>query len=263
MITQKEYLITLTTIEPFRIGAKEDPLSGADNPVTRVGGRLCIPGPSLKGSYRANLERWLYDEFFDRKTNSWKSDKVKPCIPSTKLTRDEDDLIKKKRFRGTACVYKVEKIDRRQQRDQFEPRDRSICPVCYLLGAQGLVGFISVPFLFSDMSYETLYSASRERATNIVKEGTNRPYQLTADNIKFAGVMKVLIKDDFIDWELGKARPLNEIPNADAWISSILGISAEWILENMIINRIKNITKLGGYGSKGFGGVSIEITEKK
>ena len=43
MITEKGYRLTIRTIEPLRIGAKKDPLSGADNPVTRVGGTLAIP----------------------------------------------------------------------------------------------------------------------------------------------------------------------------------------------------------------------------
>ena len=58
MIKEKNIQIQAITKEPLRIGGKKDPLSGADNPVTRVGGRLVIPGSSLKGALRAEIERF-------------------------------------------------------------------------------------------------------------------------------------------------------------------------------------------------------------
>jgi len=40
------------------------------------------------------------------------------------------------------------------------------------------VGFVSVPFLFAEPGYQSLYSSSIDRASGTVKSGTNRPYQL-------------------------------------------------------------------------------------
>jgi len=64
MITEKAYRLTVRTSEPLRIGAKKDPPSGADNPVTRVGGSIAIPGSSLKGALRNQIESYLIDKLY-------------------------------------------------------------------------------------------------------------------------------------------------------------------------------------------------------
>jgi hypothetical protein len=55
MIRVARYTITATSLSPIRIGGREDPLSGADNPVAVVGGRVCVPGPRSKALYAMNL----------------------------------------------------------------------------------------------------------------------------------------------------------------------------------------------------------------
>jgi len=67
MLHEKTVTVTITTKEPLRIGGKKDPLSGADNPVTRVGGKLVIPGSSLKGALRAEIEKFLIDSYYLRR----------------------------------------------------------------------------------------------------------------------------------------------------------------------------------------------------
>jgi CRISPR/Cas system CSM-associated protein Csm3 (group 7 of RAMP superfamily) len=73
MIRVARYTITATSLSPIRIGGREDPLSEADNPVAVVGGRVCVPGPSLKGALRNELERHLNDEFYDTRSGRWPS----------------------------------------------------------------------------------------------------------------------------------------------------------------------------------------------
>lgn len=249
MIQRKTYIIKLTTVEPFRIGGKEDPLSEADNPVAVVGGRVCIPGPSLKGAYRAELERWLNDQFFDKQKGHWTDKSLRPCIPTTKPSDDEQELISRGHFRNNSCKY-------------GQKRSTTICPVCYLLGAQGLVGFVNAPFLFSDVKYESLYSARLERTTRTVSKGTNRPYQLIPPETTFTGEIEILLEDDLLGWELGKPRPLKENPDADAWLTQDTDWDQTRVLQELIIDRLEHIDRLGGYRSKGFGKVSIHLSEK-
>jgi CRISPR/Cas system CSM-associated protein Csm3 (group 7 of RAMP superfamily) len=249
MIRVARYTITATSLSPIRIGGREDPLSEADNPVAVVGGHVCVPGPSLKGALRNELERHLNDEFYDTRSGRWPSAELamQPCIPSTRPWRDEQRLIEEARYKPRACHYPDNK--------------GGICPVCYLLGAQGLVGFSNIPFLFTDVSYGELYSASLDRVTRI-SMGGNRSYQLIPPNSQFTGVLAVTISDDLPGLQLGRPRALAE-SKGDAWL-----VNGDWlpakILREFVLDRIMAIKSLGGYRSKGFGGVAItaeEITE--
>jgi CRISPR/Cas system CSM-associated protein Csm3 (group 7 of RAMP superfamily) len=249
MTQYKYYNIKLETVEPFRIGGKPDLLSEADNPVAVVGGRVCIPGSTFKGAYRAELERWFNEKYF---TNSqWKDIGLQPCIPSAKYSPDEQTLIDNKRFRSQTCKYPSK-------------NQSSICPICYLLGAQGLVGFVNVPFLFTDVTYESLYSARLERTSHTVMHGTNRPYQLIPPDTVFEGKMEVLLEDELLGWKLGQQRPLKENPNADNWL-----VKRNWetwdqdrILKELIVSCLQSISRMGGYRSKGFGKVKITVTDE-
>ena len=84
----KRYSIRLVTQEPFRIGALQNVMSGVDNPVTTVGGKVVIQGSSLKGALRASIEEYLIDTFPNDPA-------MKPCIPSAynTLSPDEKRLI--------------------------------------------------------------------------------------------------------------------------------------------------------------------------
>ena len=120
MIRRKLYAVSVVTLEPSHIGGKEDPLSAADQGAAAVGRRICIPGPSLKGAYRAELERWLNEQYLDPLTNRWKDETAQPCIPAIRLSDDEKNLVDRGRFRRRVCEYKKDKSP-------------TICPVCYLL----------------------------------------------------------------------------------------------------------------------------------
>lgn len=264
MITTQKYDVTLTTQQPFRIGGKEDPLSGKDNPVTALGGRLCVPGPSLKGALRAELERYLNEIYYDKQKNAWPQDQahLQPCIPSTQVSQDEQRLIQQRRYRSKSCHYPCEISDRKNARCGHDlSQAHSICPVCYLLGAQGLVGFVQVPFLFSDIRYEELYSGRMDRTSRTMKTGTNRPYQLVPPGTAFRGEMEVLIEDDFLGWKLGVLRDLKESTKGDAWLKKD-SKKREEILEDLLVGRLKAVKRLGGYHSKGFGSVQIEVQER-
>lgn len=243
----RNFNVTLVTKEPFRIGAKEDVMSGVGNPLTTVGGRVVIQGSSLKGALRSSIEEYLIDTFPNESA-------MKPCIPSAynTLSADEKKLIEKGKFReGGGCSY------------SSNPRNRSesICPVCYLLGAQGLIGFVRVPYLYTNATPEELYSVRIDRATGVVSEKTNRDFQIIADGIEVKGVLEVIVKDSVKNWELGKPRIIDEtlgIGANDAWLKK-----GEWnadkIISELILERLKAVNLLGGFKSKGCGKVAVEV----
>lgn len=261
MIMRKNYSITLTTKDPFRIGGKTDPLSEAENPVALVGGRVCIPGPSLKGALRGELERFLDDTYYDARNKTWPEEKLalQPCIPATRLSADEERLVSEKHFRGKGCHYPCDISDRGKCGKRPEDA-HGICPVCGLLGAQGLVGFVQVPFLFTDIRYDELYSARLERTSHTVMRGTNRSFQLVPPETVFTGSLEVLINDSLLGWQLGQPRDLKEFTKGDTWLRNAQWSQAK-VLQDLIVDRLKAIKALGGYRSKGFGRLEMAVTE--
>jgi len=252
MIEEKKYEIVLKTKEPFRIGGTEDPLSGAKNPVAMVGSRAVVPGPSLKGAYRAEIEQYLIEKYYDKTNQRWPDDKkpLQPCIPATRLSADEQELVNKQKYRDQACHYPCK---------DHPPHD--ICPVCYLLGAQSLNGFVRVPFLYSDVSAGELYSARMDRAKGIVVEGTNRPFQVVPDGTTFKGTLAIIWKDLVKGLEFRKPRTLREKTNGDRWLGLDGGWDADRILNELVIDRLQSIKLLGGFKSKGCGRVEITVTQ--
>ena len=260
MMEKKQYEIVLVTKEPIRIGGKTDPLSGVENPVMKVGGKIVIPGPSLKGAFRNEVERLLIEKYYDSASGKWQDEKtaLRPCIPATKLSKDEEDLVKQGKYKihkVGGCHYPCDPRSYKCGSEQH-----TICPVCYLSGAQGLPGFIRMPFLFSDVGWDELYSSRLDRATGTVAQGTNRPYSLVPNETTFKGILEVTIKDDVLSWELGKPRNLTDNSDGDAWLKD-----GEWnqekILKELIKERVENIDVIGGYKSKGCGKVKIEVTK--
>lgn len=258
MIKEKSLQIQLTTKEPLRIGGKKDPLSGAENPVTRVGGKLAIPGSSLKGAMRAEIERFLIDLYYSN--GKWKDgfEHFKPCIPADELSADEIQLVRAGKYRdqGGNCRYPC------TDKKCGNKINHSICPVCYLLGSMGLNGFIKVPFLYADTSASELYSSRIDRATKTIAQGTNRPYELVSDGTVFKGTLTVLLEDTILNWKLGEPRDLGETRTlGDKWVEGkkLDEKAQEDFIKTHIIERLEAIKVIGGYKSKGFGTVEISI----
>jgi len=254
MITEKRFKVVLTTLEPFRIGGKEDPLSGQDNPVAKVGENIVIPGTSLKGALRAEIEKYLIEKYKGK-------EEFKPCIPSTQISEDEKNLVDDGKYKDLFVGEKYKGCHYPCTDKDCKKTTHSICPVCYFCGAQGLPGFLRIPFLYANISVNELYSATIDRFSKVVKKGTNRPYQLISDNTEFTGYLSVLIKDDILNWEFGKPRPLKENTLGDKWLES-MSSSPNELLAEFVINRLNSIEILGGYKSKGFGKVKIKVSNE-
>lgn len=249
----KQLRIQLTTLEPMRIGGPDDPLSERHNSVAVVGGKLTVPGASIKGALRNAFERYLFGEFWG---NGWRkgTEAAQPCIPGPSLSDDEKSLVQQGKYRGPNCHYPC---DIRDHRGKCEQR-HSICPSCYLFGAQGLVGFVRVPFLFSDVSYSELYAARLDRMKGTVREGTNRPYELVPQGAIFTGEMFVLTNDHVRGWSLGQPRPLKEPSAGDAWLQPNVWQNRPDLIE-LLKQLLTSIDVIGGYRSRGCGRVKIEV----
>ncbi|MEW5814797.1 MAG: hypothetical protein AB1798_05300, partial [Spirochaetota bacterium] len=199
---------------------------------------------------RAEIERYLIDTFCSKTEGKWKNDWLKPCIPAdiNTITADEKKLVDSG-FYKYCCSYP-------------EKRDY-ICPVCYLLGARGLVGFLSTPFLYIETgSISRLQFIRMDRVIGTSargKYGALGKYEVIPDEVKFTGDMIILEKDDILGWELGKARPITE-SKGDKWLEDTQW-NKEKVVRELIEDRFKNIQLLGGFKSKGCGEVQISISK--
>ena len=54
-----------------------------------------IPGSSLKGALRAQMEQFLVETYYDDNSKTWHRDKItfQPCMPTPRPTIDEQVLI--------------------------------------------------------------------------------------------------------------------------------------------------------------------------
>ncbi|MEM3378986.1 MAG: hypothetical protein QW674_08620 [Candidatus Bathyarchaeia archaeon] len=250
----KQFKIKLTTQAPFRIGGVK-PIPGTsdiDSPVVRLGDKVVVQGTSLKGAYRAELERYLIDTYLEKQNKKWKNQWLKPCIPADEKTMslDEKKLINQG-FYKFSCEY---------------PQPQGyICPACYLLGARGLVGFVHVPFLnLTKGNAEPLAFIRKDRVIETSARGAHGAlgkFEAIAEGSVFEGTMNVLIQDDVTGWRLGQKRDLAD-SLGDKWLET-----NEWNKERieteLIVNRLQSIKHLGGYISKGFGLVTIEVEQSK
>ncbi len=249
----KQLKIKLTTQAPFRIGGVK-PIPGTtdvDSPVVRLGDKVVVQGTSLKGAYRAELERYFIDTYFDKINKKWKNQWLKTCIPADEKTisPDERKLISEG-FYKYSCEY---------------PRsDGYICPTCYLLGARGLVGFIHVPFLnLTKGNAEPLAFIRKDRVVETSARGVHGAigkFEAIPEGSIFEGIMNVLIQDDVTGWNLGQKRNLTD-SLGDKWLET-----NEWnrdkIVNELIINRLQGIERVGGYISKGFGLVDVKVEQR-
>ncbi len=233
--TVQRHTITLTTLEPFHIGSPQSVLSSIENAVARSGGKVVVQGSSLKGALRGELERYLNEHYGSMSA-------MRPCIPSSegRLSDEERTLIANGKFKGAACVF-----------------PGVVCPACYLLGAQGLVGFVRVPYLYTDVEHEEQYAVRVDRARGTVVDKTNRTYQEIPKDVQFVGTLEVVLEDTLRGWKLGTARPLIKDDTPDRWLAPPRETTA--FLKEFVLDRLEAIRLIGGYKSKGFGGVEIKV----
>jgi len=254
MIREQKIEISLETLAPLHIGGRGDPLTGMENAVAKIGEHLVIPGPSLKGALRHQIENYLIDTYYDAKARHWSPhhQALQPCMAGAGNVSDEEaTLIAAGKFRKTSD-------ERRVRSGCVYPGDTGICPVCYLLGAQGLTGFIQVPFLKSDQQPDALYSGRLDRAIGTIAHGTNRPYELVREGTIFRGILTVLLSDDVRGWTFGQPRNPKGNHTPDRWLESGQW-DAQRILDELVVKRLEAIGTIGGYRSKGFGLIKVTV----
>jgi CRISPR/Cas system CSM-associated protein Csm3 (group 7 of RAMP superfamily) len=252
----RRYRIELTAKSPIRVGAAEDPFRGVDNPVVVVGNNLVIPGSSLKGALRNQLERYFINE-----ANKRRKDSLKPCLATAEPSEFERELIGGRYAKWSGCEFKNERSE--------------ICPVCYFLGARSLIGFVRVSFLHlmdKNLKAEVLTGIAIDRKTGTARRRAIYKYEVIPEEAKFEGELEIVERDEQLGWEFGKPRYFmkyvkeNEEEKEkkytpDKWLEEVNDFQGYAKLFGILKSCIEGIQLIGGYKSKGAGKVEIKLIE--
>lgn len=234
----KTLIITVRAVSPVRVGGSIDHIRGIDLPMATVGGKPVIPGASLKGAFRAELTASLL-------RLARENPLLRPCIATPTRSNEEKAL---QGFKEKACVV------------EEDPGDNTICPACYLLGAQGLVGFVRVPFLYASVSQEELVELPCDYARGTGRNVGPRTLEFVPKEATFTGELELVLRDEVRGWELGKPRP--QFHRQDRWLEDG-SWSAERIERDLVRNCLEAIDKLGGCKSRGYGSVAVGVSDPR
>jgi CRISPR/Cas system CSM-associated protein Csm3 (group 7 of RAMP superfamily) len=142
------------------------------------------------------------------------------------------------------------------------------------LGANGLLGFVRVPFLELNNPHNRvpqLYAARNDRAINTEVHQTNRSYETIAPGATFQGTLEIMLEDKLLEWNFGayrtfwrikineKKEELIKNEDLDRWLKNNKAPGKQIIINDYILGCLRDIKELGGYKSKGFGKVDIHV----
>jgi len=249
----------------LHIGTSNSPLTEKKGAVFKVNDKPVIPASSFKGALRNQIEYLLMteQESFATLFNLPKDKQalLKPCIPSSKPSKAESELMNNGQYRATYCQIQVKE-------ERINMPYGGLCPVCYFMGAAGIMGFLRISNLFPKENKNNL---------TVDKMGirTDRKLQTAADK---AAVKSDLVKPDMqflgtIDMVISSPIGLNfgyprkvAGKTIDCWLEHWQENNQETrrkvLLERLLIPALQNICWLGGQKSAGSGKVIVSIGDE-
>lgn len=248
----------------LHIGAAPSPLSEKKVAVFKVDRTPVIPASSFKGALRHQLEI-LFIEKTDALSDqlnvpSDKKDILKPCIPAPRPTKAEKELIDMGNYRRDHCEIKVDE-------DKVKVGTLGICPVCYFMGATGIMGFLRIDNFYptGEGSVIDQTNIRVDRKTGTAASGPLRTGEQVKPGTIFNGNVNIVISEPMLELQkikFGDARKIGDTV-IDEWLRHWKETDdkrkAKFIIENILIPAIQNIKVLGGQKSKGAGKVIIEM----
>ncbi|HQA04186.1 MAG TPA: RAMP superfamily CRISPR-associated protein [Thermodesulfovibrio thiophilus] len=250
--------ITIQEGSFLHIGGSPSPLTEKKAPVFSVDGKPAIPASSFKGAFRYQVEQLLIAKKDELKSKlGITNDKlIRPCIPAPRPSKAEQELLHSG-YREH-CEIKVEE-------DKVEiPKDVGLCPVCYLFGATGLMGFLRIPNFWPETGeYRIDQTSIRiDRESGTAATGAIVTGEQVKPGTIFKGTLEIVAQQG--TFQFGKAREIGGT-NVDLWLDGIALKPIEeaqlLLINEILIPALDNITVLGGQKSKGAGKVSIELNK--
>lgn len=248
----------------LHIGGSPSPLTEKKAPVFSVDGKPAIPASSFKGAFRYQVEQLLITRKEDLKAKLEITDDklIKPCIPAPRPSKAEQKL-QSLGYRKH-CEIKVEE-------DKIEiPKEGNtpigLCPVCYLFGATGLMGFLRIPNFWPEVGeYRIDQTSIRiDRESGTAATGAIVTGEQVKPGTVFNGTLEIIAQQG--TFQFSRTREIGGT-KVDLWLDKIASKplkEAQLLLINeILIPALNNATVLGGQKSKGAGKISIEIDKTK
>lgn len=247
----------------LHIGAAPSPLTEKKGAVFKVDRTPVIPATSFKGALRHQLEL-LFIEEIDEFARLFsipddKKDLLKPCIPSPRPTKAEEELISTGKYRKH-CEIKVD--DR-----QISVGDLGICPVCYFMGAAGLMGFLRFSNFYPEGEGGVIDQTNIriDRKTGTAAKGAKVEGEQVKAGTVFKGNISIVISEPILEMQgiqFGDARKIGDMV-IDKWLENWeetdKGNRTKTLIEKILLPAIQNIRVLGGQRSRGAGRVKCSI----
>ncbi len=247
----------------LHIGAAPSPLTEKKGAVFKVERTPVIPATSFKGALRHQLEL-LFIEKIDEFAQLYnipddKKDLLRPCIPSSRPTKAEEELINVGKYRKH-CEIKVD--DR-----QISVGDLGICPVCYFMGTTGLMGFLRFSNFYPEGESSVIDQANIriDRKTGTAAHGAKVEGEQVKPGTVFKGSIDIVISEPILEMQgirFGDARKIDNVV-IDKWLENWRETDKEnkvtTLIEKVLLPAIQNIKMLGGQKSRGGGKANIAI----
>jgi len=253
----------------LHIGAAPSPLTEKKGSVFKVDRTPVIPATSFKGALRNQIELLLIERLNEFKEifKPENDDTIKPCIPSSKPTKAEKELLSKgyrgridgNKYTGHCMIQSDE--------NNVTINNLGICPVCYFMGAAGIMGFLRFTNFYPgegdwlvdqtniriDRKTETVAARAKVDGEQ-VKHGTN-----------FSGAVEIINRTP-LGFEFGQPRKIGD-KTIDLWLykwnETVKDVRKQALIEKILFPAIQNITLLGGQKSRGAGKVKVKPTNSQ
>jgi len=247
----------------LHIGATPSPLTEKKGAVFKVDRTPVIPATSFKGALRHQLELLFIEKIdeFARLFNipNDKKDLLKPCIPSPRPTKAEEELINMGKYRKHCEI----KVDERQ----ISVGDLGICPVCYFMGTTGFMGFLRFSNFYPEGESSVIDQTNIriDRKTGTAAHGAKVEGEQVKPGTVFKGNITIVVSEPI--WKMqktqfGDARKIGNVV-IDKWLENWTETDSrnrvKTLIEKVLLPAIQNIKVLGGQRSRGAGKVNIKI----
>uniref|UniRef100_A0A7C3N7S7 CRISPR type III-associated protein domain-containing protein n=1 Tax=candidate division WOR-3 bacterium TaxID=2052148 RepID=A0A7C3N7S7_UNCW3 len=249
----------------LHIGSTPSPLTEKKAAVFKVDRTPVIPASSFKGALRNQMELLIIQNFSNLKTlfNIDNENKLKPCIPAPRPTKSEQELLN--------LGYRGSRVDKKYtghceiqvDEDEIKITNLGICPVCYFMGATGIMGFLRFSNFYP---HEGDWLVDQTNIRIDRKTGTAAPKaKVDGEQIKpgtiFHGTIEITSKTPQ-GFEFGNPRKIGDTVIdlwLEKWQESNINNRKKVLIETFLVPAIYNIKLLGGQKSKGSGKVKVEI----
>jgi len=262
--------ITVEDYSFLHIGAAPSPLTEKKAAVFKIDRTPIIPASSFKGALRNQMELLIIQNLSRLKNlfNVDDENKLKPCIPASRPSKSEQELLnlgyrgsmKDKEYTGH-CKIQVDE-------DKITiPDGLGICPVCYFMGATGIMGFLRFSNFYPDKGNWLVDQTNIriDRKTETAAQKAKVDGEQVKPGTIFSGTIEIINKTPQ-GFEFGNPRKIGNIVIdlwLEKWQESDINNREKVLIETLLAPAIQNIKFLGGQKSKGAGKVKVEIVKDK